>query len=955
MKKSLLFLMAVLLLPFSTAWAADDVLIDYPNSKDGTDISGTTVEETVPVNGNELDAYRLKNGYSSNGVMNGNHIKLTLDEGFKTGDKITVAGCINSGETNKRGAVVIFSADAEGKATKIHTYSDFVDLKGGTTVTSLVEQTYTLEADVDGPLYLGRDGGTGTYVTVIRVERASSKAPVTLSFPQGSYSADIAEGANSFTAPSLTANPTAAASEVVYSSSNTSVATVDASTGAVTLVAKGNTTITAAISGSETYQNASATYTLSVVDANLSLAGYTEEIDGTTLKARALSSDVANVTIGNLAFGSNITDYKGTSKTVYIDNVAYTNTDSWRKNSKDTYENEYVGYTLTVAPGYKMNISHVGARIAMADDTYKWYVEILNAAGEQIWKSGEKTTKKADNPSKVVDADVTGKAELQGLTGDITVNLYVQQNGGTKYFSINYLQIEAKTEVDDRPTYAMTVSQNIEEGGEVTPADGSEVTEGESVAFTAKPATGYKFVKWVIDGQEITDNPYTIENVNAEHTAEAYFAKRFKVTYDLSDYAGTTTKVLNNINENQGYDEVYSDDNDKYTIPAYADKYLYSEGSTFDAWVDDDGNSYVSGDEIDMTKDITLTPIFVSSTSTLDKSPDETVVTWSFAKADILFVDWQSAEEFGYYTQTVAVNDEYISVPMKITAGKVGNWGRTDAKAQTNAGTTFTIPAVSGMKVEIADGYTEFSSTTIAGSTDYEGSGTKSISYIYEGSDETIDIVIGESNQYLTTIKVTYPAVPVAHPVEVELNQYGVATFFFSESAYIIPDGVTASAVESVTGTKLTLATVSDIIPAGCAVILEGEANVTYVFEPTDEEGTAPTNLLRGFDEDHLTTGEYAGDSYLFYALSAKNGVVGFYWMNEDGLPFTSEAHKAYLAIPQESTTGAANFLSFDVADGIQNVTVTNRAGAAYNLGGQRVDDNYKGIVIVDGVKVMRK
>ena len=156
------------------------------------------------------------------------------------------------------------------------------------------------------------------------------------------------------------------------------------------------------------------------------------------------------------------------------------------------------------------------------------------------------------------------------------------------------------------------------------------------------------------------------------------------------------------------------------------------------------------------------------------------------------------------------------------------------------------------------------------------------------------------------------------------------------------------------TGTKLTLATVSDIIPAGCAVILEGEANVTYVFEPTDEEGTAPTNLLRGFDEDHLTTGEYAGDSYLFYALSAKNGVVGFYWMNEDGLPFTSEAHKAYLAIPQESTSGAANFLSFDVADGIQNVTVANRAGAAYNLGGQRVDDNYKGIVIVDGVKIMR-
>ena len=86
-------------------------------------------------------------------------------------------------------------------------------------------------------------------------------ADVTLSFPENSYTATLGQG---FTAPTLSVDPADAASEVTYSSSNTDVAMVDESTGAVTLVAAGTTTITAEISGSETYKNASASYILTV-------------------------------------------------------------------------------------------------------------------------------------------------------------------------------------------------------------------------------------------------------------------------------------------------------------------------------------------------------------------------------------------------------------------------------------------------------------------------------------------------------------------------------------------------------------------------------------------------------------------------------------------------------------------------------------------------------------------
>lgn len=84
---------------------------------------------------------------------------------------------------------------------------------------------------------------------------------VTLSFPEASYTATLGQG---FTAPTLSVTPAAAASQVSYTSSNTGVATVNATTGAVTLVGAGTTTITASVPASSTYNAATASYNLTV-------------------------------------------------------------------------------------------------------------------------------------------------------------------------------------------------------------------------------------------------------------------------------------------------------------------------------------------------------------------------------------------------------------------------------------------------------------------------------------------------------------------------------------------------------------------------------------------------------------------------------------------------------------------------------------------------------------------
>ena len=152
--------------------ASAQTLINYPTNKDGTAISGTTTETTVKIHGNQdaVECYALKNGYSSNGEMNGNHIKLSTEGGFKAGDVVTIAGVINNSDEAKRGTAVLFSSEDGTVAKTINKFEDFINSR--LVADDPVEQTYTLEADYE-VLYLGRDGNTGTNLTLIKVERAA--------------------------------------------------------------------------------------------------------------------------------------------------------------------------------------------------------------------------------------------------------------------------------------------------------------------------------------------------------------------------------------------------------------------------------------------------------------------------------------------------------------------------------------------------------------------------------------------------------------------------------------------------------------------------------------------------------------------------------------------------------------------------------------------------------------
>ena len=227
--------------------------------------------------------------------------------------------------------------------------------------------------------------------------------------------------------------------------------------------------------------------------------------------------------------------------------------------------------------------------------------------------------------------------------------------------------------------------------------------------------------------------------------------------------------------------------------------------------------------------------------------------------------------------------------------------------------------------------------------------------YVYVGDDGKLDITINKSNYVwdcwvlFNNFTLTY----YASPVDVTIGSLEYATLYYGNYNLAIPEGITASIVESVDNRRINLVELNDVIPAGTGVILEGPSG-DYSFPIATEADPVGVNMLLGTDEE--TTIEYeAGSKY--YILSALDDVVGFYLANRES-SFTNGAHKAYLVVPENEKTEGVNAYVFQHTDGILNVNAEKNVDPnIYTISGVRVDGKKlaKGLYIVDGKKIIIK
>lgn len=143
---------------------------------------------------------------------------------------------------------------------------------------------------------------------------------------------------------------------------------------------------------------------------------------------------------------------------------------------------------------------------------------------------------------------------------------------------------------------------------------------------------------------------------------------------------------------------------------------------------------------------------------------------------------------------------------------------------------------------------------------------------------------------------------------------------------------------------------ISGVVPAGVPVLLKGTANQKYVLDKA-EGGDPVSTDLKASDGTATST-----DKTAVYGLATVNGQDGFYKaLNGKTIP----AKCAYLEV--EKSASPAKFYSLGDHSGsttgitsVKNEAAGNNA-PMYNLAGQLVDKDYKGIVIKNGKKIVLK
>lgn len=162
-------------------------------------------------------------------------------------------------------------------------------------------------------------------------------------------------------------------------------------------------------------------------------------------------------------------------------------------------------------------------------------------------------------------------------------------------------------------------------------------------------------------------------------------------------------------------------------------------------------------------------------------------------------------------------------------------------------------------------------------------------------------------------------------------------------------DGLEAYSVSYNSSSKeLTYTKIEGVVEAGKAVILKGKGN--YILEASSETATVTETGLETSD------GNKKGATNIYCLAKKTSNGVGFYQVKSD---VTIPANKAYLEIAT-SSSNLAKYYSIGIGGnttGIQAIhqNSVKADGIMYSLSGQRVGKDYKGIVICNGKKMIKK
>lgn len=196
---------------------------------------------------------------------------------------------------------------------------------------------------------------------------------------------------------------------------------------------------------------------------------------------------------------------------------------------------------------------------------------------------------------------------------------------------------------------------------------------------------------------------------------------------------------------------------------------------------------------------------------------------------------------------------------------------------------------------------------------------------------------------------------------------------FYSDQAYVMPEGVTGGIITTADKTEGTLTVdyryaAGSTVPAKTALLVKGEAK-TYTFDYSASTEDAPAgNLLHGADAVDASGNTYVdGTNVKYYILSHNQSGAdfGFYWATDEGAAVAYQAPYAFLAIDLgNSAQPAPKMFSLGGGEGTTGINVIENAdkvadGKIYTVTGAYISKDHsnlpKGIYIVNGKKIAVK
>lgn len=354
------------------------------------------------------------------------------------GNTFTSTPTLKAGEQTLSDKTITWSSDNDNVAT--------VDAATGT-VTGVAAGKANITA---------KFAGDDTYKTSTASYEIIVKGAPSLSFPETSYTVEMGDV---FSTPKLNGLPEGVTP--AYTSSNTEVATVDATTGDVKIVGVGTTTITVASPNIDIYEEATASYELTV-----KLATSKEvTIDFSTL------SYVSNTTVDKLI------NWQNKGITIILDKSNGTRNPQWYK--EDTSLRVYKNNTFTITSDSRLKKIQFfyGTAKATADNP-KYTFGTYNPEKKELDLSTENTN---EVTLKFSGGGVHYKKII--ITTDVsvgTISIATPEGFGTYYNSNSYILPKGLTAFGykEANTDGTLVKTDEFTGGDVVPANVALVVKG---------------------------------------------------------------------------------------------------------------------------------------------------------------------------------------------------------------------------------------------------------------------------------------------------------------------------------------------------------------------------------------------------------------------------------------------------------------------------------------------